>query len=110
MKAGFEKLAGIVDQVHHGDGGQQIQQTAPAIEVTCGNVQRESAGSADGGRVPSGNQRVNPGAGRGDGERGDFGQKTEPQKKQQKRSQHGDVQAVDHQHVVSAGAAEMIGP
>ncbi len=40
----------------------------------------------------------------------DFGEKTEPQDEQQERGQDGDVQAVDHQHVVSACAAKVIGP
>src|ERR1700733_1981887 len=60
LKAGFEKLAGIVDQVNNRHGGQQIQQTAPAIEVARGNVERESAGGADSRRVQTRNQRINP--------------------------------------------------
>ena len=110
MKAGFEKLAGIVSQVHNSDGGQQIQQTAPAIEVARRDVQRESARGADGRRVPSANQRVDPGGRRGDGQRGDFGKKAEAQEKKQEGGEYGDVEAVDHQHVIGAGAAKMIGP
>ena len=110
MEAGFEELAGIANQVHHGDGGQQIEQTAPAIKIARGNIQRESTRGADGGRVPSRYQRIDPRGGRGDGQRADFGKKTQPQEKQQEGRQDGDVQTVDDQHVVGAGAAKTIGP
>ena len=110
LEAGLEQLRWIEDQEDDGGAGQQIQQPAAAIEVAAGEIERESGGGPHGRSVESGDQRVEPRARGRQRQRAQFGNKAQPQQEQQKRRQYGDVQSVDHQHVIGTGAAKMIGP
>ncbi len=93
MEAGIEELIGIEQQKTDGDGREQIQRTALAIEETCDGEECETGGGAHARRAPSGDERVEPHDARGEEERAGLGHEADAAKEEEERGENRDVRA-----------------
>ena len=61
LETGVEELLGIEEQKAERDRGQKVHDTPFAVEIAADHIQRESSGGAHAGRLPAGDQGVEPG-------------------------------------------------